>query len=259
MGMSMTRSARASHQSNADSTALTGADGTAMSVPASSGVARPMALAHGEHQRKQGEVRIGEPHDLEAGMGQHPTQAAARRAVHFPPEQRVVASQHAERRHVHDHPATRTQHAEHLGHRRPLLTLVQRIEHIERGHQVEEPGAHRDVGHRCAGHAALSRPIGHLDAPLRDIQAERAAEFGEDAKVGAGPTAAVEDGRRCATGDRLDDERPNEGAEASEPEVDLFGAIGSFEKAIHNSAIECIGAHRPQNRQPFGPHRTAEF
>ena len=83
---------------------------------------------------------------------------------------------------------------------------------------------------------ARARLVGQLDAPARQVEAERTTVVLEQAEVGAGPAAAVEDGGIDAVGDGVGHQRPDERAEPAPPEMHLFGAMRGFEKAIHNSS-----------------------
>ena len=108
-------------------------------------------------------------------------------------EDRVVAAQRLHGRHVdHDMPAG-AGHAEHLGHRRPLVGRLQRVQHVERRHEVEDAVLETALRRRCRARRVrpASRPRSEADGG--QVEPEGAAEPAKQLQIGARAAPAVED------------------------------------------------------------------
>jgi len=148
-------------------------------------------------------------------------------------EHRVVTAKEVHRRHVDDRVPAGLEHPEHLGDRGPFRLVLERVEHVERGHQIEggaRKRRRRDVG---AGEPPAAGFAADVQAGGAQIEAEGAAVRRQHLDVRAGTAAAVEEERVRPPGEGRLDERRDEGAEAAEPEVTRFRDRGRAQQVFH--------------------------
>ena len=123
----------------------------------------------------------------------------------------------------------------------PLHLVVERVEDVERGDEVELAGRERQSGRGCACDLALSAAARVGETAPGDVDAAGAAVAAEHRQVVAGAAAAVEDAAdRVAPAVARSSSGRDETAEAAEPEVITLGARRGFEQSVH----ECVCARR---------------
>ena len=116
-------------------------------------------------------------------------------ALHLAAEDGMVAAQDVHGGDVHNDVAAGARDAVHFCHRGALLRLVQGVEHVERGHDVERVRRKGDVGHAGERQAGSARLASDAQADRGQIEAVGASEAREELEVVARATPAVEQGR----------------------------------------------------------------
>ena len=192
------------------------------------GLARQPAPAmqrpDGGQRQKQRRVRVRHPLDREAAAGHETAERLARVAAHLVAENRMVAAQDVHRRDVDQHAPAGPREPEHLRHGRLFVRLLERIQHVERRHEVEHPageGRRRDRGPRQPAPAQL---VPDIKSDLGTVETVGRAIALEQGEVGARAAAAIEDARPDPAAEGPVDQGPDEPAEAAKPEMTLFRA-----------------------------------
>ncbi len=213
--------------------ALIGSRGTVISMSDSRWPDRRWAKPDREDQWEQQKVRVSDAPDLESGPCQVLRELRAAVASDLSAEHGVIAGENFQRRNVDQDLSSGPQHPIHLIERLSLDLVLERIQHVERGDQVELAAGKGQARGGRAGDTALAAIARVREAAPGDVDAPGPSELPEHLQVMAGAASAVEDPRRLDAFGRLAEQRLDETAESVEPEVVAFGPCRCFEQAIH--------------------------
>ena len=148
-------------------------------------------------------------------------------------EHGMVAFEKIQRRDVDDDLSSWPQHPIHLIERSALHFVVEGVEDVERGDQIELTRREGQLRRRGAGDERLAVVPGVGQSAPRDVDAAGAAVPAKHRQVVAGAAAAIEDQRIGDAGGGPDEQRRDEAAKTLEPEVSTLGARGGFEQSVH--------------------------
>ena len=144
----------------ADRARFTGADGTVISALDSTVAAEPLREPDAGDQRQQREIRVSGAQNCEAGALQVVDQLAAAVAADLATELRVVAGQGRQRRDVDQDLSSGPQHPIHLIERVSFHFVVEGVEDVERGHEIEDAGGEGKAAWRTRGRPGVRRGPG---------------------------------------------------------------------------------------------------
>jgi len=151
-------------------------------------------------------------------------------------QHRMVPLERFQRGHVDDHRTARLEHAVHLGDRRALDGIGQRIENVERRHESEPRVRKRQLRHGGARDRFGAVLPGVLKSGPCEVDTVCGAVSAEHREVVPGAAAAVENAG-AASGCGTRDEWFDESAEAAEPEMVALRARGGLEETIHRDKL----------------------
>jgi len=160
-------------------------------------------------------------------------QVVAAVAPDLPAEHGMIAPQHAHGRHVDDGEAARLEQPEHLGDRRLLVGVGQRIQDIEGSDDIKGSTGKRHRRHAGACEPGAARLATDAETDFGQVEAVGAAESVEQNEVGTGSASAVEQARIRPARGRLSEQRRDESAEAAEPEMARFRSCGRAQQMFH--------------------------
>ena len=126
-----------------------------------------------------------------------------------------------------------------------LYRLLEGIQDVERGDDIERVAGKGNGGDGRAGKAGSPEPPADLKPGRREIEAECASVAPEQFEVGAGAASAIEQQRPCDAPRGLAQQRRHEKTKPVEPEVARFGERRRAQQVIHASdcsdlARDCI-------------------
>ena len=145
-------------------------------------------------------------------------------------EHGMVAGEHFYCGNVDDDLSSWPQHPIHLIECVPLHLVVEGVEHVERGDEVELAGRERQSSRGCTGDAHFAEAASVGESTPGDVDPAGAAVAAQHREVVSGAAAAVEDERIAAAGSGALEQRLDEPTESVEPEVIPFGAGRGFEQ-----------------------------
>jgi hypothetical protein len=122
--------------------------------------------------------------------------------------------------------SARGEHAKHLGQRGLFVPVVQRVNDVEGGDDVEGPALKGKAGRGGLGDRALAALVRVGEAGPGQIDAGSTPVAAQHAQVVPGSASAVENLRRLDAARRVLHERRHEPPQPAEPEVIALGARG---------------------------------
>ena len=126
-----------------------------------------------------------------------------------------------------------------------LYRLLEGMQDVERGDDIERVAGERNGGDGCAGKAGPPELPADLKPGRREIEAECASVVPEQFEVGAGAASAIEQQRLRNASCGLAQQRRDEQTKPIEPEMVRFGERRRAQQVIHapdcnDLARDCI-------------------
>ena len=144
---------------------------------------------------------------------------------------------------VHHRKAAWLRDAEHFGDGGGLIALRKRIQHIEGGDDVK--GIARKGKRRYSGpsQARASGLSADFESESCQVEPESASKLSEQLQIVAGAAAAIEKKGVVAAFGGLTEQRGDEQAEATKPEMPRLGTIGLLQHAVHGLNFMVLCPH----------------
>jgi peptidoglycan-associated lipoprotein len=199
---------------------------------------------HAGHDRQNRRVRICQSLDAEACTLEVATQSGSRVPLDLASKHGMVAAEPGQRGDIQHEVTSRPHHPIHLLEGGGSSMVVERVDDVERRHDVEDAVGKRERRGRGLSDRPLAVRAGVGQAAVSQIDAERATVAAQQPKVVAGSAPAIQDARvtsaleRCR---RVFEEGTNEAAEAMKPKMLALGAGRHFEKSIHVQSPGLVG------------------
>ena len=194
--------------------------------------AQALRDADGSHEREDRQVRVSHSPDDKSRRFEASPEVPPAVTAHFVRKNRVIPSEKVERCDVDDEPAARFEHARHFGDCLSLGRVIERVEHVERRHQIEPLRGERQVRRRRARREALAPLPRELQPGPREIDSVRATVAAQPREIVARAATAIEDVEGRSAGG-VGNERFNESTEPAEPEMIALGARRRLEEPAH--------------------------
>jgi hypothetical protein len=179
------------------------------------------------------EVRIGDSPDLEPGPRQMIPELRPTVSTAFASEHRVVAGQGFQRGNIDQDLSSGPQHPIHLTERVALHLVVESVEDVKRGDEIELTAGEGQAGGGGLGDLAFALLPGVGEPTPRDVDAARAPVAPQQGQVVPGPAPAVEDASPAQAADRFSEDWFDKASEPPEPKVFALGERGRFEESVH--------------------------
>ncbi len=123
----------------------------------------------------------------------------------------------------------------HLRQRGPLICILERVQHIERRHNVERAGWKRRRRHAGARQAYSSHLAADRKACRGQVEPECGSKPAEQREIRAGAAAAIQNPWIRTIGGGVPEEGRDERAEAAKPEMTRLGARGGAQQVLHRA------------------------
>ena len=141
-------------------------------------------------------------------------------------------AQDVQRRDVDHERASGLEDPGHFRHRPPRIVFGERVQHVERGDEVERRVVEREGGDAGAGQPGEPGPARAAEAGPIQVDAVSAGQRRERPQVPARAASRVEHARPVAPGERRVEQGTREPAEPAKPEMPGLGVRRGFEQSV---------------------------
>src|SRR5262249_24856463 len=115
-----------------------------------------------------------------------------------------------------------------------LVFLSQRVQHVERRHDIEAPACKRCRSDPGAHHVPAPQRSADPKADRRHVKSVSRPKFRYESQVGTGSATTVEDAGDSGAGERPSQKRCDEPSEAPKPEMTGFSARCRAQQIVHD-------------------------